>query len=155
MCDESPQGFPVSVPCSGLGGKIFLELTFFILEGVGVRGCLLLGGDVGPGFRILTVEFEPLFKAGLGIGLDGFDRALRLAHAAIDAFVRVDDEHVLALVEAIDGAHLDAIHVLALDTVLVDDIGHSGLPVGAVPLMQPQALCQPGPPDRIFFLRGW
>jgi hypothetical protein len=32
------------------------------------------------------------------------NRAFRLAYAAIDAFVRMDDEHVLALVETIDGA---------------------------------------------------
>jgi hypothetical protein len=36
----------------------------------------------------------------------------------------MDDEHVLALVEAIDGANLDAIHVFAADAVLGDDVGH-------------------------------
>jgi hypothetical protein len=36
----------------------------------------------------------------------------------------MDDEHVVALVEAIDGAHLDAIHVFAADAVIVDDVGH-------------------------------
>jgi hypothetical protein len=36
----------------------------------------------------------------------------------------MDDEHVLAFVEAVDGADLDAIHVLALDAILGDDIGH-------------------------------
>ena len=36
-------------------------------------------------------------------GLIVFDRALRFANTTIDAFVRVDDEHVLALVvEAVD-----------------------------------------------------
>ena len=42
---------------------------------------------------------------------------------AIDAFVRVDDEHVLALVEAVHGAHLDAVHDFAANTALVDDEG--------------------------------
>ena len=34
-----------------------------------------------------------------------------------------DDEHVLALVEAVHGANLHAIHQLALDAAFVDDIG--------------------------------
>jgi hypothetical protein len=36
----------------------------------------------------------------------------------------MDDEHVLALVEAVDGADLHAIHILALDAVFRDDISH-------------------------------
>jgi hypothetical protein len=36
----------------------------------------------------------------------------------------MDDEHVLALVEAVHRADLDAIHILALDAVLGDDVGH-------------------------------
>src|SRR6185312_242363 len=42
---------------------------------------------------------------------------------AIDAFVRVDDEHVFALVEAVHGAHVDAVHNFAANTALVDDEG--------------------------------
>jgi hypothetical protein len=36
----------------------------------------------------------------------------------------MDDEHVLALVEAVHGAHFDAVHVLALDAGFGDDVGH-------------------------------
>jgi hypothetical protein len=36
----------------------------------------------------------------------------------------MDDEHVVAFIEAIDRAHLDAIHVLAFDAVVGDDEGH-------------------------------
>ena len=54
--------------------------------------------------------FDPLREIALGVGQDRLDRALGLADAAIDAFVGVDDEHVLALVEAVDRAHLDAVH---------------------------------------------
>ena len=50
-----------------------------------------------------------------------------LAHAAIDALIGMDDEHVLALVEAVDRADLHAIHVLALDAVVGDDEGHGKL----------------------------
>jgi hypothetical protein len=35
----------------------------------------------------------------------------------------VDDEHIFALIEAVHGAHLDTIHILALDAALVDDVG--------------------------------
>jgi hypothetical protein len=66
----------------------------------------------------------------LGVGLDGFDRTLGLTHAAVDALVRVDDEHVGAFIEAVDGANLDAIGVLALDAVLDDHIGHDKLQPG-------------------------
>jgi hypothetical protein len=34
----------------------------------------------------------------------------------------MDDEHVFALVEAIDGANFNAIHQLALDAGFIDDI---------------------------------
>src|SRR4029077_18772870 len=44
-------------------------------------------------------------------------------HPAIDAFVRMDDEHVLALVEAVHGTHFDAVHELAAYAALVDDVG--------------------------------
>jgi hypothetical protein len=47
-----------------------------------------------------------------------------IAHPAVDALIGVDDEHVLALVEAVDGAHRDAIGGLALDVFFIDDVGH-------------------------------
>ena len=65
-----------------------------------------------------------LSKPALGIGLDRFGRAFGLAHAAVDTFVRMDDEHVLALIEAVDGANFDAVGVFALNAVVGDDIGH-------------------------------
>jgi hypothetical protein len=36
----------------------------------------------------------------------------------------MNDEHVLALVEAIYGADFDAIHVFASNAAIVDDVGH-------------------------------
>jgi hypothetical protein len=72
-------------------------------------------------------EVEPLFDAGLCVWLDGVHRAFRLAHTAVDALVGVNDEHVLALVEAVHGAHLHAVRVLATNAVLVDDVGQLGL----------------------------
>src|SRR6266540_5869103 len=60
---------------------------------------------------------------------DRLDGAHRLAGAAVDALIRVDVEHGLALVDAVDGADLDAGLVLHIDAGLSDDIRHYGLPV--------------------------
>jgi hypothetical protein len=92
------------------------------LLGVGRRG--FFGRDIRPSLCIFSVNAEPVFDARLGIGLDCLDRAFRLADAAIDALIRVDDQHVFALVKAIYGADFDAIHVFAFDAIVVDDIGH-------------------------------
>src|SRR5687767_7360298 len=91
---------------------------------VGVREGVLLGRDVGPTLGKLPIELKPLFQARLGVWLNGIHRALWLADPAIDALVGMDDEHVLALVEAIDRANFDAIGVFALNAFLVDDVGH-------------------------------
>ena len=98
--------------------------TGFVFMGLRVGQSRALGRQVRPLVRILTVQLEPFLQAWLRIRLDGIDRALRFADAAINAFVRVDDEHVLALVEAVDRAHLDTIGVLALDALVVDDVSH-------------------------------
>ena len=68
----------------------------------------------------------------LGVRKDRLRRTFRNANPTIDAFVRMDDQHVLALVEAIDGAHLDTIGVLALDAGLSDDVGHPKLRNGQI-----------------------
>src|ERR1700683_2723391 len=36
----------------------------------------------------------------------------------------MNDEHVLALVEAINRADFHAVHVFAFDAIVVDDVGH-------------------------------
>ena len=79
--------------------------------------------NIWPDFRVFRIQRQPFLKPRLGVGLDRVDRAFRLADPAIDAFVRVDDEHVLALVEAVHGANLHAIHQLALDAAFVDNVG--------------------------------
>src|SRR5262249_52467475 len=98
-----------------------------ILPLLGVGRGFLFAGDIGPDFRVIRVEFEELLQARLGVGLDRVYRAFRFADATIDAFVGVDDEHVLALVETVHAEHLDAIHVFALNAFFVDDVGHSTL----------------------------
>jgi hypothetical protein len=52
-------------------------------------------------------------------------RTLRLANPAIDTFVGVDHQHILAFVKAIDRADLDTVGIFALDTGVSHDIGHA------------------------------
>jgi hypothetical protein len=59
----------------------------------------------------------------LGVRLDRVDWTFGFAHAAIDAFIRVNHKHVLALVEAVHGAHFDAVHGFAANAALVNDVG--------------------------------
>src|SRR5271157_5797627 len=42
--------------------------------------------------------------------------------------IRVDDEHVVALVEAVHRAHVDAVHYFAANATLVDDVGQLNVP---------------------------
>jgi hypothetical protein len=48
------------------------------------------------------------------IGQDGLGGTFGFTYAAVDALVGMDHQHVVPLVETIDRAHFDAIHVLHL-----------------------------------------
>src|SRR5215470_8300222 len=115
------------LPLARVLAEILLVLVFFVLEIIGVGRRLTLAGDVGPVGGHGAVELKPLLQALLGVGQDRVGRAFGLTHAAVDAFVGIDDQHVLALVEAVHGADFDAVHVLALDASLGHDIGHQRL----------------------------
>jgi hypothetical protein len=103
---------------------MLFELIGDALPLLGIRRRSFFGGDIGPNLCIFGINAKPAFDAGLGIRLDRFDGAFGLANPTVDAFIRVDDQHVLALVKAIHGADFDAIHVFAFDAIVVDDIGH-------------------------------
>src|SRR5882757_6690256 len=104
-----------SVAATGLLGEEFLEFAFHALEILGVgRGVLLLG-DVRPALGVLGIDLEPLLQARFGVRLDGIGRTFGLTDAAIDAFVGMDDQHVLALVETVDGADFNAVGIFAFD----------------------------------------
>src|ERR1700689_4706451 len=98
-----------SVAGSGSWRKIFLELALHTLEILGVGRRFFLLGDVRPTLGIFGIHLEPLFQTGLGIGLDGIRRAFRFAPTAVDAFIGMDDQHVVTLVEAIHRTDLNAI----------------------------------------------
>jgi hypothetical protein len=83
--------------------------------GVGQGGLAL--GDAGPLAGQLGVELDEveLVARHVFLGQDGVDRALGDADGAVDALVGVDGEEVGALAEAVDGADIDAVGVLAAD----------------------------------------
>src|SRR5450759_424835 len=121
-----------SISGSGLRRKIFLEFAAHAVEILGVgRGFLFLG-DVRPALGVLGIDLQPLLQAGLGVRLDGVGRAFRLAYPAIDAFVRMKHQHVLALVEAVHGADFDAVGIFALDAGFSDDVSHPRLRNGSI-----------------------
>src|SRR5215469_18762921 len=100
------------------------ELIRNALERIGIGRRVGFTSDIRPGRRILAIGFNPLLGLRIAVRNDRFGRAFGLANAAIDAFVGMDDQHVLALVETIHGANLDAVHVFALDAGFGHDIGH-------------------------------
>ena len=110
-------------------GEILLELALFTIALFGFGKGVFFADNHRPELRILAVEFHPLFGACVRIWADGIGRAFRLADAAIDAFIGVDHQHVLALVEAIYWADFDAVCVFASDARVVDDVGHMGDPL--------------------------
>ena len=109
---------------TGVGAEVFFVLVGDILEIVGIGWVGFLAGNIRPSGGILAVEVEPALRYRFTIWDNCFHRAFWLADAAIDAFVRMDYQHVFALVEAIDGADLHAIHILAADTGFGDYVSH-------------------------------
>ncbi len=127
MVNGNQQALRVLVAFAGFGGEEFLELVFGIDKVIGVWKRAFLRRYIRPFIRIIAVDLKPLFEIGFGIGFDGLNRAFRFAHPAIDAFIGMDDEHVLAFVETVDGADFDAVRIFALYAALVDDIRHSNV----------------------------
>ena len=116
----------ISVAFAGLFREVGLEFSCHALKFLGVCRRVALDGNIWPFWRVFRIDFEPLFEAWLGIGLDRINRAFRLANATIDAFIGVNDQHVFALVEAIHGADFNAVHIFAFNAVIIDDVGHDG-----------------------------
>ena len=113
-----------SIPLTWRLRKVLLELLGHPVELLGIRRRVALFRDIRPGGGVFGVDFQPLLEPGLSIGLDRLGRTFGLADPAVDAFVGVDDEHILAFVEAVDGTDLDAIEIFAPDAIVGDDISH-------------------------------
>src|SRR3984957_18302975 len=78
------------------------------VELLAVRRRLFLTGYIWPRLGVFSVHFQPKSEVRFSVWLDCFGGAFRFAHAAIDALIRVDDEHILALVKAVDRANFHA-----------------------------------------------
>ena len=78
-------------------------------------------GYVGPDIGQLCIDLEPLLEPGLRACLDRFFRALRFTHAAVNACIRMNDEKVLSLVKAINGANFDTVLTRALNAAFGED----------------------------------
>ncbi len=111
-------------PSPGASEKYFCNLSVSPSRASASGSGSLRVTITGQAIGILAVELHPLFHVRLGIGADRVGGAFGFAHAAVDALVRVDDQHVLALVEAVDRAYLDAVGVFAGDAVVGHHIGH-------------------------------
>jgi hypothetical protein len=120
--------------------EVFLKLAFFAIKFLGVFRRIALDGDVWPFVSVFGVEPQPFFEARLGVRLDRFRRTFRLTNTAINAFIGMDHEHVFALVETIYGTDFHAVHVFALDAVVVHDIGQASAPEAGVLIL---AVCYP------------
>ena len=102
----------------------FLVFVFDAFEVLPIGRRIANLADIRPYACIFGIELKPFFHIGNGIGMDSFGGAFRFADPAIDTFVGMNDEHVLALIEAIHRADLDAVHILATDASFGNDVGH-------------------------------
>ena len=114
-----------SIALARLSREKFLELVFFFGEFLCIFRRIFFNGDVRPDFRIFPVQIKPFFNTRLCISLDRINRALRFTYTTVNAFIRVDDQHVLAFIKAIHGAHFNTISVLTFNAFFIDDISHS------------------------------
>jgi len=119
---HTARALSASITRAGIWRQV-LEFVGLPLPLLGVGRGRFFDRNIWPDFRVFRIQRQPFLKPRLGVRLDRVDRAFRHADPTIDAFVRVDDEHVLALVEAVHGAHVDTVHDFAANTALVDDEG--------------------------------
>jgi hypothetical protein len=80
--------------------------------------------DVWPFSRKFAIEFKPSLGTLIGVSKDCVRRTFRFADAAINAFVRMNDEHVLAFVKAINGADFNTVRIFALDAGFRYHVSH-------------------------------
>src|SRR5436190_4066886 len=101
-------------------------LVFALRPFIGIARRGLALDDRFPDLRELAIERDEfLLRIGyVVLGEDRFHRTLGYAQRAVDAFVRVDYQHVRPLAKAVDRADVDAVGVLALDAALGDDVSH-------------------------------
>ncbi|MFT5486168.1 MAG: hypothetical protein ACI9MU_001079, partial [Alphaproteobacteria bacterium] len=114
---------------TGALAEMLFEFILFIAPFVGIGRRFALAGDIRPDIREFPVNLKILVGTIIRVRTNCFNRAFRLANAAIDAFVRVDYQHIIAFVEAVHRAYFDAIHEFAFDARIFDDVRHTVLRV--------------------------
>jgi len=121
---DATREFSASIAGTGIWCEV-LQFIGLPLPFLGISRWRFFSRNVWPNFRVFRIQQQPLLKPCVRVGFYRVYRAFRHADAAVNAFVRVDDEHVLALVETIHGAHLDAVHDFAANAAVIDDVGQS------------------------------
>ncbi len=105
------------------------ELAGLVFPVVGVGHRRLAFGDAFPARQPgqLGVELDHVLLVArqVFLGVDGVHRALGNTHRAVDALIGVDGQEVGAFAEAVDGADIHTIGVLAGDTGFGDDVRHT------------------------------
>src|SRR3954465_12559288 len=116
----------ISVRWRRLGDRLVLDV---VLVCVLLRELVDDVHAVGEGVVDLH-ERLPLGRQRV-LGEDRLHGALRLTRAAVDALLGIDDEDPVGLVNAVDGAHVDAGLVFDVDAGLGDDVSHGTYSTGA------------------------
>ena len=116
-----------SITCARFRRKI-LEFVRLPLPLFPVRRGRFFDRNIWPDFCVFRIQRQPFLKPWFGIRRDCIDGTFRFANATVDAFVGMDDEHVLALVEAVHGTHGDAVHGFAANAAIVDDVSQLSTP---------------------------
>lgn len=81
---------------------------------------------------MIEIDVFPPFFRNIVFVEDGLDGTFRYTRPAVDAFIRVDEDHRLTFVEAVYGAHDHAIRILTSKTRLGHDHRHGSFPHNAV-----------------------
>ena len=104
-----------------------LKLVFDRLKFVGFGHSVLFAGDIWPFGRIFPVHFQKLGTLRVGIRDNCLNWALWLTNAAINTFIRMDDQGVFTLIKAVHRTNLDAVGVLTFNAEFGYDKCHSSL----------------------------
>src|SRR5260221_8464136 len=78
-----------------------LEFARLPLPLLRVRRGRFFDRNIWPDSREFRIQRQPFLKPRLAISLDSINWALRVANATVEAFLRVDEQHGLALLGAV------------------------------------------------------
>ena len=119
--------YPLLFPSSSCLLFQQMRLVFYLRPVIRIDGRGFSFNDGLPALGELGVDRNELalILRYIILGKDRFHRALGHAQGAINAFVRVDDQHVRPLAETIHRANIDAIGIFALDAGFGHNVSHT------------------------------